>query len=33
VESREKNREKVLIWRLCFMVFQRRKDTLGQIQE
>jgi hypothetical protein len=32
VESKEKNRE-VLIWRLCFMVSQRRKDTPGQIQE
>jgi hypothetical protein len=25
--------EKVSIWRLCFMVFQGRKYTLGQIQE
>jgi hypothetical protein len=33
VESIEKHREEVSIWRLCFMVSQGRKDTHGQIQE
>jgi hypothetical protein len=27
------HREKVPIWRLCYVVSQRRKVTFGQIQE
>jgi hypothetical protein len=33
VESTETHREKNSIWRLCFVVSQGRKDTIGQIQE
>jgi hypothetical protein len=33
VESTEKHRKEVPIWRLCFMVSQRRKDTSRQLQE
>jgi len=33
VESTETHREKVQIWRLCFVVSQGKKDALGQIQE
>jgi hypothetical protein len=33
VESLEKQREEVSIWRLCFMVSQGKKNTLEKIQE
>jgi hypothetical protein len=33
VELTKTHREEVPIWRLCFVVSQGRKDTLGQIQE
>jgi hypothetical protein len=33
MELTKKHRKKVPIWRLCFVVSQRRKNTLGQVQE
>ncbi len=33
VESTKKHREEISIWKLCFVVSQGRKDTIGQVQE
>jgi hypothetical protein len=33
VESTKKHKEEIPILRLCFVVFQGKNDTLGQVQE